>query len=96
MHPLIRFSAEEPRTSPWHAAMVQDCGMGHKCLCFPPSGNEGYIHTAAPKEQLGVRCLAQGHVSRSIEGGESAVHSVPPPTIPAGPRLELATFGLRV
>ncbi len=31
-----------------------------------------------------------------IEGGESAVHSLPPPTIPAGPRLELATFGLRV
>ncbi len=31
-----------------------------------------------------------------IEGGESAVHSIPPLTIPAGPRLELATFGLRV
>ncbi len=29
-----------------------------------------------------------------IEGGESAVQSLPPPTIPAGPRLELATFGL--
>ncbi len=27
-----------------------------------------------------------------IEGGESAVHSLPPPTIPAGPRLEHATF----
>ncbi len=26
----------------------------------------------------------------SIEGGESAVHSLPPPTIPAGPRFELA------
>ncbi len=47
-------------------------------------------------EQLGVRCLAQGHLSRDIEGGESAVHSLPPPTIPAGPRLELATFRLRV
>ncbi len=25
----------------------------------------------APGEQLGVRCLAQGHLSRGIEGGES-------------------------
>ncbi len=45
---------------------------------------------------VGVQCLAQGHLSRGIEGGQSAVHSLPPPTIPAGPRLELATFGLRV
>ncbi len=29
-----------------------------------------------------------------IEGGESAVHSFPPPTIPAGRRLELTTFQL--
>ncbi len=37
-------------------------------------------------EQLGVRCLAQGsHLSRGIEGGESAGYSLPPPTIPAGP-----------
>ena len=41
------------------------------------------IYAAAPGEQLGVRCLAQGHLSRGIEGGESAVHSLPPPTIPA-------------
>ncbi len=32
------------------------------------------IYAAAPGEQLGVRCLAQGHLSRGIEGGESAVH----------------------
>ncbi len=38
---------------------------------------------------LEVRWLAQGHLV-------VVVHSVPPPTIPAGPRLELATFGLRV
>ncbi len=54
------------------------------------------IYAAAPGEQLGVRCLAQGHLSRGIEGGESAGYSLPPPTIPTGPRLELATFGLRV
>ena len=46
------------------------------------------IYAAAPGEQLGVRCLAQGHLSRGIEGGESTVH--------AGPRLELTTLGLRV
>ncbi len=28
VHPLIRFYAEELRTSPWQPAMVQDCGMG--------------------------------------------------------------------
>ncbi len=36
------------------------------------------IYTAAPGEQLRVWCLAQGHISRGIEGGESAVHSLPP------------------
>ncbi len=41
-------------------------------------------------------CLAQEHLSRGIEGGESAVHSLPPPTIPAGLRFELATFRLGV
>ncbi len=54
------------------------------------------IHAAVLGEQLGVWCLAQGHLSRGFEGGENAVHSLPLPTIPAGPRLELATFGLRV
>ncbi len=43
------------------------------------------IYAAAPREQLEVRCLAQGHLSHGVEGGESAVHSLPPPTIPAGP-----------
>ncbi len=43
------------------------------------------IYAAVPGEQLGVQCLAQGHLSRGIEGGESTVNSLPPPTIPAGP-----------
>ncbi len=47
------------------------------------------IYAAAPGEQLGVRCLAQGHLSRGIEGGESAVHSLSPPTIPAGPETRI-------
>ncbi len=50
---------------------------------------------AAPGEQLGVRCLArESHLSRGIEGGESAGYSLPPPTIPSGP--ETRTCNLRV
>ncbi len=33
------------------------------------------IYAAVLGEQLGVRCLAQGHLSHGIEGGERAVHS---------------------
>ncbi len=52
-------------------------------------------NAAAPGEQLGVWCLAQGsHLSRGIEGGESAGYSLPPPTIPARP--EIRTHDLRV
>ncbi len=66
-------------------------------LCIYPSkvhtpGAVG-IYAAVPGEQLGVQCFAQGHLSRGIEGEESATFT-PPPTIPAGPRLELATFRL--
>ncbi len=47
-------------------------------------------NAAAPGEQLGVRCLAQGsHLSRGIEGGESAGYSLPPPT-------EIRTHDLQV
>ncbi len=33
------------------------------------------IYAVVPGEQLGVPCLAQGHFSRGIEGGEIGVHS---------------------
>ncbi len=43
------------------------------------------ICVAAPGEQLGVRCLAQGHLGCGMEGGVSTVHSHPPsPPIPTG------------
>ncbi len=45
------------------------------------------IYAAVPGEQLRVRCLAQGHLSHGIEGGESTGHSLPTPRIPASPRL---------
>ncbi len=32
------------------------------------------VYAAAPGEQLGVRCLVQGHLSRGIEGGERALY----------------------
>ncbi len=54
------------------------------------------IYASAPGEQLGVRCLAQGHLSHGIEGGESAVHSLPHLQSLLNLRLELTTFGLRV
>ncbi len=54
------------------------------------------IYAAVSGEKLWVQCLAQGHLSRGIESGESAGHSLPPPSIPAGLRLELATFRFRV
>ncbi len=54
------------------------------------------IYVAAPGDQLGFGALLKGtsvvvlRVERALY-----IHS-PPPTIPAGPRLELATFRLRV
>ncbi len=52
-------------------------------------------NAAVPEEQLGVWCLAQGsHLSRGIEGGESADYSLPLQTIPARP--ETRTRNLRV
>ncbi len=51
------------------------------------------IYAAAPGEQLGVRCLAQGHLSRGIEGGESCIFT-PLPTIPAGPETRTANLSI--
>ncbi len=54
-------------------------------------------NAAAPGEQLGVRCLAQGsHLSRGIEGGESAGYSLPQLQSVPDLRLEPTTFGLQV
>ncbi len=54
-------------------------------------------NAAAPGEQLGVRCLAQGsHLSRGIEGGESTgYHSTHLQSL-LDLRLEPTTFGLQV
>ncbi len=56
---------------------------------------EWAVNAVVPGEQLGVQCLAQrSHLSHGIEGGESAGHSLTPPTTPAGP--ETQTRNLRV
>ncbi len=41
------------------------------------------IYAVVPREQLGVRCLAQEHLSRDIEGGESAGYSPHRQSLPA-------------
>ncbi len=48
-----------------------------------------HTHTHTPWTPGAVGALLKAP-NPSIEGGESAVHSLPPPTIPAGPRFELA------
>ncbi len=53
-------------------------------------------HVTVPGEQLGVQCLAQGHLSRGIEGRESAGYSLPHQQFLPDPRFEPTTFGLRV
>ncbi len=52
-------------------------------------------NAAAPREQLGVQCLARGtHLSRGIEGRER-IHSPHPKFLP-DLRLEPATLGLQI
>ncbi len=54
------------------------------------------IYAVAPEEQLGVLCLAQGHLSRGIEGGESAGQSLPHLQSLVDRRLKPVTFGLQI
>ncbi len=64
-------------------------------LTHPSAHTEQWTHThthtpwthiqwaanaSAPGEQLGVRCLAQGHLSRGVEGGERECWLFTPPT----------------
>ncbi len=69
-------------------------------LCIYPSKvhthtvNTQFSHLCCgARGAVGVRCLAQGHLSRGIDGGESAGYSLPPPTIPAGPETRTQPLG---
>ncbi len=64
--------------------VTQPCMVTHTrnlCSAFNPSKartrTQTRTRTRTHTEQLGVRCLAQGQLSRGIEGGESAGHSPP-------------------
>ncbi len=50
---------------------TQQCTHTHTVNTHPEQW--AAIYAAAHREQLVVRCLAQGHLSRGIEGGESAL-----------------------
>ncbi len=92
----------------WHTAKYGDLYSEYVLFIYPSMCAHTHAHThthteqwaaiyaAVPGEQLGVRCLAQGHLSCGIEGRGRAGSSLPTPTIPAGPRLKLATFCLGV
>ncbi len=47
------------------------------------------IYAAALEEQLRIGCLAQGHLSRGIEGEKVRT---PPPTNPARPETRTRNF----
>ncbi len=93
----------------WHTAKYGD-PFSEFVLCIYPSkcthtavNTHTHTHHEHTPGAVGSHlcCGAWGAVGdavpyRGIEGGEGAVHSLPPPTIPAGPRLELTTFRLRV
>ncbi len=84
----------------WHTAHIRNsCSAIHPSKCTHTAVNthththtQQWTHTrssgpyaATPGEQL----LCSRASRRDIESGESVVHSLPPTTIPAGPRLEL-------
>jgi len=54
------------------------------------------FYAVASGEQLGGWCLAQGHLVVVLKVERALYIHSPPPTIPAGPRLEFATFWLWV
>uniref|UniRef100_A0A672KIX4 NAD-dependent malic enzyme, mitochondrial-like n=1 Tax=Sinocyclocheilus grahami TaxID=75366 RepID=A0A672KIX4_SINGR len=60
-------------------------------LCVEAHG-QPFFFAVAPGEQLGVRCLAQGHLSRVIEGGREHCTFTPPTYNPC--RYETQTRNL--
>ncbi len=96
---LLLLAKERKRSDvSWRVAKYGDHTLNF-CSAFNPSkwtnththhehkpGAVGSHLCSGTRWAFGVRCLAQGsHLSRGIEGGLSAGHSLPPPTIPAGP-----------
>ncbi len=68
----------------------------NSCSAFNPS-KVHTTHTHTHTRSSGQPFMLRRPGSSGIEGGESAVHSLPSTTISAGPGLELTTtFGLRI
>ncbi len=85
--PDVNWWEKEVGSSVWPSMVTHTRNL---CSAFNPSKcthtvvnthlEQWAANVAVPGEQVGVRCLAQGsHLSRGIEGGESAGYS-PPPT----------------
>ncbi len=71
------------------------CALHLTHPCAHTHSSEKCTSTHTHHEHTHGAVLAQGsHLSRGIEGVESAGHSLPPPTIPAGP--ETRTRDLQV
>ncbi len=69
----------------------------NSCSAFNPSKVHTHTHTHTHTRSSGQPFMLRRPGSSGIEGGESAVHSLPSTTISAGPGLELTTtFGLRI
>ncbi len=97
----MKLALEEKILSFVTYTIIQNITISEICalhLTHPSAHPEQWgANAVAPGEQLGVQCLAQGsHLSRGIEGGENAHHSLPPPTIPAGAEIRTHKLGLQV
>ncbi len=96
----------------WHTAMYGDPYSESVLCIYPSKCTHTAVHTHTPcthirsrgqpfyaeasGEQLGVRCLAHGHLVMVLKVERALYIHSPPTTIPAGPRLELAIFWLWV
>ncbi len=77
------------------SAFYSECT--HTAVRIEHTHTQWAANAAAPGEQLGVQCLAQGsHLSRGIDGGESAGHSLHNLLSLPDLRLEPTTFRLQV
>ncbi len=81
----------------WLIRFVQKCGLIQKCAhCEHTPGAVGSHLCCGARGAVGGLVPCSRAPRRIIEGEESAVHLLPPPTIPVGPRIKPATFGFQV
>ncbi len=64
--------------------------------CEHTPGAVGGRLCCSTREVGGLVPCSGSHFSRGIEGGESAVHSLPPPTIRAGPETWTRNFWITI